>query len=229
MHPTTENDLTPSFTTRMVIRVVRDSTLPSEKQPFSPSRSRGFKQSRTNEQTQLLSLVCNCPIHRQATKGDVPWTCWCSGLHGRLQASGGWGGREEEGRKGGIGRVPRSAVMTAVLREKRGLKPVPPDIERVSDTLTIPDPGCHTSAPRFRTGTRNGDGVCAATDNDVRGLAPFRCNQLEQMTLCHVSQYLNSLMTLKHVHGFQNKESDVYFQRFMNSDNTETFGFFQAR
>lgn len=71
--------------------------------------------------------------------------------------SGGWG--------------PRSAVMTAVLREA-GLNQYP-DIERVSDTLTIPDPGCHTSERASErallgTGTRNGDGECAATDNDVR-------------------------------------------------------------
>lgn len=39
---------------------------------------------------------------------------------------------------------PRSTVMTAVLREA-SLNQYP-DIERVSDTLTIPDPGCHTSA-----------------------------------------------------------------------------------
>lgn len=35
-------------------------------------------------------------------------------------------------------------VMTAVLREA-SLNQYP-DIERVSDTLMIPDPGCHTSA-----------------------------------------------------------------------------------
>jgi len=44
---------------------------------------------------------------------------------------------------GGLGE-PRFAVMTAVLREA-GLNQYP-DIERVSDTLTIPDPGCCTSA-----------------------------------------------------------------------------------
>lgn len=62
-------------------------------------------------------------------------TCWCSGSHGRLQ-SGGFGGRGR-GRGGRMGE-PRYAVMTAVLREA-GLKQYP-DIERVSDTLTIPDP-----------------------------------------------------------------------------------------
>lgn len=44
---------------------------------------------------------------------------------------------------GGLGK-PRFAVMTAVLREA-GLNQYP-DIERVSDTLTILDPGCHISA-----------------------------------------------------------------------------------
>lgn len=49
----------------------------------------------------------------------------------------------EEGSAWRVGE-PRCAVMTAVLREA-GLNQYP-DIERVSDTLTIPDPGCHTSA-----------------------------------------------------------------------------------
>lgn len=49
----------------------------------------------------------------------------------------------EEGSAQRVGE-PRCAVMTAVLREA-GLNQYP-DIEQVSDTLTIPDPGCHTSA-----------------------------------------------------------------------------------
>lgn len=49
----------------------------------------------------------------------------------------------EEGSAQRVGE-PRSVVMTAVLREA-SLNQYP-DIERVSDTLTIPDPGCHTSA-----------------------------------------------------------------------------------
>lgn len=68
-----------------------------------------------------------------------------------------------EGKEKGLGL--RSAVMTAVLREA-GLNQYP-DIERVGDTLTIPDPRLsHIRASS--TGTGNGDGEYAATDNDVR-------------------------------------------------------------
>lgn len=58
------------------------------------------------------------------------------------------------------------AVMTAVLREA-GLNQYP-DIERVGDTLTIPDPRLSHIRASSSTGTRNGDGEYAATDNDVR-------------------------------------------------------------
>lgn len=85
----------------------------------------GSRQSRTNEQTQLLSLVCNRPI---------PPTSGGSGADVLVQRV----AQQIAGRWPGDG----AAVMTAVLREA-GLNQYP-DIERVSDTLTIPDLGCRT-------------------------------------------------------------------------------------
>lgn len=139
----------------------------TEKQPFSRARARArdSRQPRTNEQTQLFSLVCNRPIC-QATSGttvgrDVSVQ---RELHRQIAER---RGREREG--GGTVRA-RSTVMTVVLREAAGLNQYP-DIERVGDTLTIPDPGSvvtHPRPARYRRNEKRRWRTRAAADNDVR-------------------------------------------------------------